>query len=156
MLLEAMIAVAIIVLCLFPLLTPHVAMYQAEQQFIRKVDLDHVVNQLYASVIEKLYLNQIGWNELMLNQFPVTKEELQKFGYSTLLNYEGSYNFNEVPPRFKPRDINAPYSLYLVTLTLNFIPTELQMKSDEEKRAKTVKYQYEIFLVRDRRQDDEK
>lgn len=143
MLLETMIALALIVLCLFPLLAPHLALYKAERAFIRKIDLDHQVSLFYASILEKLYTNAIQWEELMQNQFPLPKE-----GFA---QYEGSYNFNEVPPHFKPKDVQAPYSLYLFTLTFNFVPSELNQKSDEVKKANTVKYQYQVFVVRDRR-----
>jgi hypothetical protein len=151
MLLETMIAFALIVLCVLPLLTPHIAMLKAERQFVRKIDLDHVVNLLYASVLEKLYLNEIGWNELMQNDFPITKEDLEKLGYSSLLAYQGSYNFKEVPPRFKPRDVNADYSLHLLTLTFNFIPSELSQKEEEVKQKNLLKYQYKVFIVHDKR-----
>lgn len=150
MLLEAMIAFALVVLCALPLLAPHAAMLKAQRQFIRKVDLDHVVNLLYASVLEQLYLNTIGWNDLMQNTFPIAKEDVQKLGFPNV-NYEGSYNFIEVKPRFKPNDVDANYSLFLVTLTFNFIPSELTAASAEVKKANTLKYSYEVFLVRDRR-----
>jgi hypothetical protein len=143
LLLETMIALALIVLCVFPLLAPYLAMYRAEKDFIRKIDLDHQVNLFYASVLEKLYLNAISWEELMHHQFLLPKE--------ALLAYEGSYNFNEVAPRFKPKEADAPYSLFLFTLTFNFIPIELSQKSDEVKKANTLKYRYEVFVVRDRR-----
>lgn len=150
MLLEAMIAFALVVLCALPLLAPHAAMLKAQHQFIRKVDLDHVVNLLYASVLEQLYLNTIGWNDLMQNSFPIAKEDLQKLGYPNVY-YEGSYNFIEVKPRYKPTDVNADYALFLVTLTFNFIPSELAGKGADVKDKNTLKYRYEVFLVRDRR-----
>ncbi len=154
MLLEVMIAFALVVLCVFPLLAPHVAMLKAERQFIRKVDLDHVVNILYADVLEKLYLNDLGWNDLMQTEFSIPNERIKSLGYSPLLGYEGSYNFKEVPPRFKPRDVNALYSLFLFTLTFNFIPTELSQASEEEKEKGRLKYRYDVFVVRDRRPEN--
>lgn len=145
LLLEAMIAFALVVLCALPLISPHVGMLKAQRKFVRKVDLDHAVNLLYASVLEQLYVNSLGWNEIFQASFPISKEELQPLGY------EGSYNFNEVPPRFKPRDPNAPYALYLVTLTFNFLPVELSQAPDDVKQKNTLKYRYEVFVVRDRR-----
>lgn len=151
MLLEAMIAFGLVVLCVFPLLAPHVAMLKAQRTFIRKVDLDHVVNLLYASVLEQLYINSISWGDIAQNTFTIHPEELQKLGYASILTFAGSYNFNEVSPRFKPSDPNAPYSLHLVTLTFNFLPVELSGASDEVKQKSILKYRYEVFLVRDRR-----
>ena len=63
-LLEVLIAFALIVLCVLPLIYPHVAMFKSQKAFIRKVELDHVVNLLYAKILEKLYMNSIPWQEL--------------------------------------------------------------------------------------------
>lgn len=148
MLLETMIAFALVVLCVLPLIAPHVGMLKVQRQFIRKIELDHAVNLFYASVLEQLFLNTIDWNELTQSSFPLSDQELQR------LRYEGSYNFIEVEPRFKPRDPHAPYALYLVTLTFNFLPLELKKSSEEIQQKNLLKYRYEIFLVRDLRPEN--
>ncbi|MCE5317385.1 MAG: type II secretion system protein [Parachlamydia sp.] len=149
MLLEAMIAFALVVLCTIPLISPHTAMLKAQRQFIRKIDLDHAVNLLYAFVLEQLYMNTIGWNELTHRTFPIYKEDLQRLGSGNVLGYEGSYQFHEV--KHKPNDENAPYFLYLLTLTFNLVPSELSLATDEVKKNNTLKYSYEVFVVRDKR-----
>jgi hypothetical protein len=149
MLLEVLIAFALIVLCALPLIAPHVGLLKVQHQFLRKVDLDHAINLLYGSVLEQLYMNSIGWADLMQNQFPIPEQEFQRLGYF------GSYNFNEVAPTYKPRDPEAPYALYRLTLTFNFIPLEFARASDEIKQKNTLKYRYEVFVVRDRRQTEE-
>lgn len=149
MLLEAMIAFALVVLCAIPLIAPHTAMLKAQRQFIRKIDLDNAVNLLYASVLEQLYLNTIGWNELTHRTFPIYKEDLQRLGFGNALGYEGSYQFHEV--RHKPNDENAPYFLYLFKLTFSFLPDELSKATDDVKEKNTLKYIYEVFVVRDKR-----
>lgn len=149
MMLEAMIAFALVVLCAIPLIAPHTAMLKAQRQFIRKIDLDHAVNLLYASVLEQLYMNTIGWNELLHRPFPILKEDLQRLGLSAALGYEGSYQFHVKEQ--KPKDENAPYKLYLFTLTFQLIPDEFSKKADDIKEKNTLRYTYEVFVVRDRR-----
>ena len=64
LLLEVLISFAIIALCILPLLYPHVYILKSQQEMIRTVELDHVVNLIYASTLEKLYLNQIPWDTI--------------------------------------------------------------------------------------------
>lgn len=149
MMLEAMIAFALVVLCAIPLIAPHTAMLKAQRQFIRKIDLDHAVNLLYASVLEQLYMNSIGWNDLLNHAFPIRKEDLQRLGFTYGLGYEGSYQFHII--KRKPKDENDPYSLYLLNLTFSLLPEELSKAADDVKEKNTVKYTYEVFVVRDRR-----
>lgn len=148
MMLEAMIAFALVVLCALPLIAPHTAMLKAQRQFIRKVDLDHTVNLLYASVLEQLYMNTIGWSDLM-RPFPIHKEDLERLGFSNGLGYEGSYQF-QIESR-KPKDENSPYMLYLFNLTFHLIPEALSKATDDVKRDNAQIYTYKVFIVRDRR-----
>lgn len=127
MLLEALLAFALVVLCVLPLIAPHVGMLKAERKFIQKVDLDHTVNLLYASILEQLYKNSIDWNVLTQGQ-PVP-----------IPGYEGHYQFKV--ENYKPLDETANYHLYLLNLTFTF----------EQKNEKPLEYLYKVFVVRDRR-----
>lgn len=57
-----MIAFAIVVLCLFPLITPHVWMIKEENSFIQDLRTDRYIGIIYAHIIENLYENQILWD----------------------------------------------------------------------------------------------
>ena len=158
-LLEVLIAFALVALCVLPLIYPHVAMFKAQNTFIRKVDLDHVVNLLYAKILEKLYMNSIPWNDIEQTVFPVDAGLLGEIQYDKPLYFSGSYNFSEpwpvtdpkYPyPVFKP-NTPGPYSLYLFKLTFNFLPQEFAKATDEVKQQNNIKYQYNVFVVRDQR-----
>jgi hypothetical protein len=150
-LLEVLIAFVLIVLCILPLVYPHVAMYQSQMRFIREIELDHVVNLLYAKVLEKLYMNSISWNSLEQQVFPIDTALLNEIQFDRPLHYIGSYNFFEAKPRFKPKKKGAPLSIYLYHLTFNFLPKEFEKSPEEIKKKKTIKYQYDVFIVRDLR-----
>jgi hypothetical protein len=149
-LLEVLIAFALVAMCVLPLIYPHVAMLKSQNAFIRKVELDHTVNLIYARVLEKLYANTIPWGELGQTVFPVDNALLNEIPYQKPFYFIGSYNFFEVPPRFKPKD-PGDYSLYLYKLTFNFLPVEYAKASDEVKKKQALKYQYDVFVVRDLR-----
>jgi hypothetical protein len=149
-LLEVLIAFALIALCILPMMYPHVAIYKAQNKFIHKVELDHVVNLLYGKILEKLYMNTINWNDLEQTTFPVDAEILKEIQFDGSFYYTGSYNFFEKPPRFKPKNQES-YSLYLYRLTFNFIPIEFAKASNEVKESNLIKYHYDIFVVRDLR-----
>lgn len=70
LLLEVLIAFTLVVLCLFPLLTPHIAMRESQGRFMNKIEMDHTASLIYADVIEKLYLrdNGIHWSDIASNK----------------------------------------------------------------------------------------
>lgn len=150
-LLEVLIAFALIALCVLPLIYPHVAIYRDQSKFAHKLELDHAVNLLYGKVLEKLYMNTIPWNELAQTAFPVDDALLHEIGYDKRLFYQGSYNFFDEPPKFKPKDPASPYSLYLYKLTFTFIPIELAKTPEKVKDTDKIKYRYDVFVVRDLR-----
>jgi len=149
-LLEVLIAFALIVLCVLPLIYPHVAIYKAQNTFVRKIELDHVVNLLYGRVLEKLYMNTIPWNDLAQTTFHVDGELLKEVQFNKPFYFTGSYNFFETPSKFKPKKPEN-YSLHLYKLTFNFVPIEFAKGSNDVKESNLIKYQYDVFVVRDLR-----
>jgi len=140
MLLEVMIAFALVALCILPLIYPHVAIYRAQRQFERKVQLDHAVNLLYGEVVQRLYLNRIPWDQLLHASFPVDEAMLTNAGVDpTQYSYVGNYRFTE--ELHKPKK-PAPYSVWLLNLTFRFVPKE-------KTSAEPLEYEYEVFIVRD-------
>lgn len=126
MLLEILIAFALVVLALLPLIYPHVFILKSEKKFVQQVELDHAVNLLYAQIVQDLYENKIPW-ETLQSKTPIPVEFKD-------LPYKGEYVFGIV--NFKPKkDPPAPYSLYLYSLDFTFNDSH--------------KYHYEIFVVRD-------
>lgn len=79
LLLEVMIAFALIVMCILPLIYPHTFILTSQRKFIHKVDLDHQVNRIYADIVERLYRNGIPWNDIISGtEFEVNDLLLQR------------------------------------------------------------------------------
>lgn len=142
LLLEVLIAFALIVMCIIPLLYPHTFILKEQKQFIHRIELDHVVNLLLADITERLYLNEIPWNDIANKTvFQIEETELRRINYSRSLPFKGSYQFGETI--HKPKG-EAAYSLYLLTLDITFTPEPPSKHKKEE-----YVYHYDIFLVRD-------
>jgi hypothetical protein len=142
LLLEVMIALALIVMAAIPLIYPHIYLLRTQRQFIEKVELDHVVNQHYVDVLERLYLNEISWAAI-LNQLEFRiEDDLQRIQYDGNLPYRGVYRFRVGP--FKPKTEGSMLTLYLINLDYAFYPLR---ESPTEQNVLT--YHYDLFVVRD-------
>lgn len=75
LLLEVLISFMLIVLCILPLLAPHVAIYKEQKQFINRIELNNRINLLYVDILEKMHKGEITLAEI-INQssfsYPVT------------------------------------------------------------------------------------
>ncbi len=138
LLLEVLIAFALVVLCILPLIAPHVYIYQSQKRFVDKIELDHTVNLLYGQITELLYRNEIHLSDIENKKdFDVDQHLLEKIGYSKNFPFKGSYTFLEV--KKKPLKVSS-YHLYLYELTFTFEPNH----SGSEKLT----YNYKIFLAK--------
>ncbi|MCB1111239.1 MAG: hypothetical protein H7A37_06670 [Chlamydiales bacterium] len=126
---EVLIAFALVVLCVFPLIAPHVLMLRAEYRFIDQVRLDHYVNDHYVSLLEQLHRNVIPWSSIEEGaEQPLEAPEIKP--------YRGSYRLSIAEK--KPKE-SAPTSAYLV---------ELHYRFTKDEAKKPVEYNYLIYLVR--------
>lgn len=152
LLLEVLIAFAIIVLCIFPLIYPHAAMARAQREFIKKIELDHAVTLLFAQIYQDLLTNKIQWEDIEgKRKFEVTPLELQKLNKGSQLPFAGYYRFEPVihkPKSQTPQETTA----YIFDLVLKFHPSmegkKIRLKGQSKKSQK---YKYKIFLLRDLR-----
>lgn len=137
-LLEVMIAFALVVLCALPLMYSQAYILNAEQDFVQKIKLDHAVNLLYADFYERLQRNEFPW-ESFVNKtvFPVDPSVLTTFNDGIPLPFTGSYHF-EIKIH-KPKKKNEPLTLNLLKLIFSF--TSLNS-------SKTHNYEYWIFAIR--------
>jgi len=147
LLLEVLIAFALIVLCAIPLIAPHVALLKSQRQFIQKIELDHMVNLIYADILEKLHRNDIGWGTIEHGTiFPIDETMLKRLSLSKPFPYEGYYQIQMVrhkPPR------PAAYTLYLLKLSIQFLPLNIARNGTaKEKENQLLKYEYDIFVER--------
>lgn len=144
LLLEVMIAIALIVMAAIPLIYPHIYLLRTQRHFMDKVALDHAVNLHYVDLLERLYKNEISWaailNEL---EFPVTEEQFQKAGFNMSLPFKGNYRFKV--QKFKPKgEGGAPLTLYVLDLDYVFYPAK-----ETPSESNTLNYHYNLFVVRD-------
>lgn len=138
-LLEVLIAFLIIVLCVIPLISPHVTIYKDQLAFIERIELDHAVNELYGNIIEQLHRQQIPWETLTSDaKVHIDKNSLVTSG-GMPLSYEGYYKFSIT--KKKPDKEEKPFTVYLFKLTFN-------LKSTLKSKSKDITYVYDIFLPR--------
>lgn len=144
-LLEVLIAFALIALCILPLIYPHVFILRSEKKFISTVELDHVVNLLFADRLQKLYQNEISWQEIESgNPIPITPSMIEAAGYSGDLPFTGTYQFVKI--RQKPKD-PKDRSAYLFSLEFTFTAKPgqfLEKKGDDSK----IVYKYQVPVER--------
>lgn len=137
LLLEVLIAFLLVVLCVFPLITPHIAIYKDQLAFANKIGLDHAISEVYANIIEQLHRNTIPWNAFTeKTKFPIPKNSLFSFK-NVPLPYEGYYQFTEI--KHKPPE-PKPFTVYLFNLTFKIMPLKA---GDHE-----IEYKYQVFIPR--------
>lgn len=138
LLLEVLIAFFLVVFCIFPLITPHVAIYRDQIEFAEKIGLDHAVSELYALTIEQLQRNTIAWEAIIGGtKFPIPKNSLLSFGAQPL-PYEGYFQFSE--SKHKP-DEEKPFMVYLFKLAF-------KLRKAGKADSKEIEYIYDIFIPR--------
>lgn len=59
LLIELLVAMAIIALCAYPLLVPHFSIAQAERSSLEKRQLERLADQAYLEILEALYKNSL-------------------------------------------------------------------------------------------------
>ncbi len=130
LLLEVLIAFAIVAVCILPLIWPHTYILRAQKEFLSEIALDHYVNTHFAEMTELLYKNEIPWEVI---------EEGRVVSFETGLPYKGTFSFEEI--KHKPKE-EKPYMFYLFNLNYSFT-----LKNDPE--AAPLKYTYTLFIIRD-------
>lgn len=140
-LLEVMIAFALVVLCVLPLIYPHIAILKAEKAFVADIELDHLVNLLYADRLYRLYQKEIPWADIESGKpLPIDENMLQPLGYKGPLPFDGCYYFEKV--RQKPRKSKTK-TIYLFKLIFEFTPKVNHSIDDADN---TLVYKYNVMI----------
>lgn len=143
-LLEVMIALALIALCVIPLLAPHAFLLKQQRKFISTVELDHAVNLLHVETLEKMHEKKINWQSIQEGVvFPVDEDALKRANGDKSLPFVGSYRFEKVGRKFNEKEF---WGTNLLRLTFTFLPKEL-VENEKEKEKQTLKYSYEVFVT---------
>jgi hypothetical protein len=97
LLLEILIAITIIAVCMLPLLSSHVFIYNAENEFKQTTQLEHVANLVYVDILEKLHQNTISWNDIESGKsIPIDSQFLEPIDK----RLKGSYSFYKTDAKF--------------------------------------------------------
>ena len=144
LLLEVLIAFALVVLAVLPLVYPHYYIYQQQRAFIDKIDLDIAVNLIYVKLMERLYKNEIPWTNIHSDrEFPIDESFLEQVGYTKKFPYNGTYQFHLIKTKKNPQ-----YALNSVMLTLRFNPKIIKKDSnDHELQKNRMVYEYKVFIA---------
>lgn len=148
LLLEILIALAIIAMCILPLLYPHATILNQQQRFLKKTTLDHTVNLLYVDVLEQLQKNQIPWSAIQSHaQIPINEDMLQRAGFKNPFPFNGTFRFDEKPheksgePSVKGNK-NTGWYVYKLNVTFVFTP------KDSKKEGEKFIFPYRLSLLR--------
>lgn len=146
-LLEVLIAFALVALCALPLIYPHVFILRSEKKFISTVELDHVVNLLYADLLQKLYQNEISWQDIENGkEISIEDSSLEAIHQKEKLLFNGTYKFTKI--RQKP-PAPAENTAYLLSLEFNFkIKPGFFLEKDLKDKTPVITYKYLIPLER--------
>ena len=143
LLLEVIIAFALVALCVLPLIYPQIFILRSERQFINEVQLDHKVNILYGDIMEKLYRQEIPWQDIVDEKvFPIDLSLGGKSEEKKEIHYKGSYKF--IKKKQKAPD-DSPHNVYVYRLIFSFQPNEGMLL---EKNQKPLVYEYLIPIER--------
>jgi len=143
MLLEVLIAFALVAFCAIPLIYPHVFILRAEKQFVATVELDHLVNLLFVDTLQKLYQNEIPWSVIESKKpQPIDDTALKPLGYENNLPFTGTYRFIK---RKSKISTEKDHSVYWFALTFTFIPKKgAFVKNTQDELS----YTYEVIVER--------
>ncbi|GAB4238105.1 MAG: hypothetical protein Tsb0021_17890 [Chlamydiales bacterium] len=68
LLLEVLIALAIVSLCAIPLIAPNLWLIKAEKEFLQTIENDRIAHLIFLHVVENLYNNVYSWENLKNNE----------------------------------------------------------------------------------------
>jgi hypothetical protein len=139
LLLEVLIAFALVSLSMIPLMRPHIVILQEEKAFLKELELDKRVNQFYVDMLESLYNNRIPWEEITQGTEGVFTEEALRS-----LPYKGKWKLEAVKNKPKKVEVQYPESYHLIELNLSFTPVH---GKDREKNTKD--FSFTIFITRE-------
>lgn len=139
-LLEVLIAMALVALCALPLIAPHFEMLKAQKKFISTLKLDHFTHLFYVDVLEQLQANKITWQQIQDKMpIPIDEKMWERINEKNSLNIKGNFQFEEIKSKFSN---DKSWGAYLYTLTFTFEPMEATASS------KKWVFPYTVYLLR--------
>lgn len=135
LLLEVLIALAIISLCLLPLITPHVLVYKIQKEFTQHLEMGNLANRFYGDILEQLHKNEIPWQTIQDKvSMPLESLKLRE-GKN---NYEGTYQFHILEKKVNQE---TGWGVYHVALVLS-------LRNKNAKEGNRNSFKFSIPLIR--------
>lgn len=135
MLLEILIALTLIILCMLPLIAPHVKYYEEQKKFSTTLATSRTINLLHADLIERLHRNEIAWNTIQEGISIPLNDQLDRLEIKNF-PYKGTCRFvKEISKK------NAEWGVHHFHLLYSLDPIE-------SKNHKPIQLSYDICLLR--------
>lgn len=95
-LLEILIALALVALCMIPLISPHITLIQQQKRFDATMEIDRVVNLLYVDILERMQKNEIPWNKIQDRSSQIPIDDILERLQEKNIPLTGFYQFGEI------------------------------------------------------------
>lgn len=136
LLLEVLIALALVALCAFPLLAPQMMMIRSEREFLHDIEADRVANTIFVNIVQKMYSNSITWQQLNSpEEFPIDSNLLNEMSLPRGWPYAMTCRFkigNQKP-------VGKPAQFALVEVWITMTPKE----------GNPLTFFYEVFVEKE-------
>lgn len=138
LLLEVLIAFTLVVLCIIPLLSPHVGIYKEQKHFINQIEWNHAVHLIYVDVLEKMHKGEISLADIMTKrEFEVPSDKLPSPAISATYR---------ISPQASKKQNAEGFNVHL---------TRLEIFVKEKNQPKPWTYAYSIFYASQTSHPDE-
>lgn len=115
LMLEVLIALAIVSLCLLPLISPHVLVYKAQKEFSDSIEMGRKANELFGEILERLHKNEIPWQAIQEKHLLPLEELLSKSKLSKEF-YQGKYQFTILEQK---ENLETGWGMHLLNLEIS-------------------------------------
>jgi hypothetical protein len=118
LLFELLISLALISLCLFPLIQPHAAMRKKEKCYLEEIQLERIAQNAFCILKQKLYENsEHAWDDLVKGTAGMLEESFQIInGRESGKTYSCSYTIECIGSAPKP-SFNKEGAVIVITLS---------------------------------------
>lgn len=98
LLFELLVALALVTLCLFPLLKPHFGIQKEQIKEVEMLQLQRFANEAFCKIKEKLYTDEsLNWNYFSKTQSGTLKETMPVYlGKDKMRHYQPHYSIEKI------------------------------------------------------------
>lgn len=145
LLLEVLIAFALVALCILPIIAPQLAIVKEQKAFVRYMEIDHASHKLFVDVLEKLYTNRIDWGSIESKSPHIIPENMLPKGF------EGAYFLELIDKKHDGATRNGPakeWIVYKVQITFTFTEKGQEKNRNEKLAKRSLSFPYKITLLK--------